>query len=178
MNTSFINVMKWQLCRLYERFSKLGLLAIALSLLILLWFVLACLPLSATLTRLQLDAQMKQKMTPAVLPVDEVQAFQSQFPNLALRASKVDQLMQIIAQQGLQVDEVRYQSDANASASLSRYRVTFNTQATYPNVHRLLNTVLVDMPFVALNKFALRRESVSDEMVDVELSVDFYFKKS
>ena len=176
MNPTFSHVIKWQLYRLYERLSHMALLVIGLLMLLLLWFLFAYLPLTQSVTALQANAQPKQYTVPAVTAADQLQAFKSQFPHVAMRASKVDQLMHIIAQQGLQVDEVRYQTDVNERQLLSRYRVTFNTQATYPKLHRMLNVVLTDMPFVALDKLTLRRENAHEDIVDVELSFNFYFK--
>lgn len=175
MSSQFISTFQWRAMRIYERLSKIALLMIVLLLLYLLWFVLAYLPLKQTVARMQMQAKTEQP-TPVITPTDSLQVFQSQLPNIASRASKVDQLMQLMAQEGLQVDEVRYQTDADV-ASYSRYHVKFNTQTTYPKVHRLLNTVLIEMPFVALDKFTLRREDVLDETIDVEMSFYFYFKK-
>jgi hypothetical protein len=176
MNLTLFHAIKWQLYRLYERLSQMALLVIGFLIILLLWLLFAYLPLTQSVTTMQANVQPKQHSVPAVTVADQLQAFKSPFPYIAMRASKVDQLMHIIAQQGLQVDEVRYQTDVNERQLLSRYRVTFNTQATYPKLHRMLNTVLTDMPFVALDKLTLKRENADEDIVDVELSFNFYFK--
>jgi cell division protein FtsX len=177
MTQTMLNRMKWRLYRLYERLSRLALFAIAILLALICWILMVYLPLQQSIQTLQHDAQQKPMTASPNTDKDQLATFKGGFPQVALRANKVDQLMQMIAQQGFQVDEVRYQTEASENALLSTYRVTFNTQNTYPNIHRLLNTVLVEMPFVALDKLSLRRESVQDQIVDVEVSFNFYFQK-
>jgi Type II secretion system (T2SS), protein M subtype b len=176
MNPAFFHAIKWQLYRLHERLSQMALFVIGFLIILLLWLLFAYLPLTQSVAAMQANAQPRQHSVPAVTAAEQLQAFKSQFPHIAMRASKVDQLMHIIAQQGLQVDEVRYQTDVNERQLLGRYRVTFNTQTTYPKLHRMLNAVLTDMPYVALDKLKLRRESADEDIVDVELSFNFYFK--
>ena len=178
MQNMLVPRFKWTLYRLNNRMSRLAWLAVGLMVLAIFAYCLMVNPQINRLHALKLQAsQANQRHAPSS-QANHLDAYVKQFPALAQRASKVDDLMALVAQHQLQLDEVSYKTEANNDAPLSRYMLTFSVFASYPEIHRLLNDILTQMPFVAIETLQLNRESVLDEIVEARIQLIFYFAKT
>ena len=178
MQNMLVPRFKWTLYRLNNRMSRVAWLAIGLMVLAVFAYCLLVYPQINRLQALRQQANLATQMDKPSSQANHLDNYVSQFPALAQRASKVDDLMALVAQHQLQLDEVSYKTEANNDAPLSRYMLTFSVFASYPEIHQLLNDILTQMPFVAIESLQLNRENVLDEMVEARIQLIFYFAKT
>ncbi len=178
MQSAISQTFKWTVYRLINRASHVAWLAVGLLALAIFAYGLIIYPQMNRLQALKQQANLATQMHKPSSQANHLDAYVKQFPALAQRASKVDDLMALVAQHQLQLDEVSYKTEANNDAPLSRYMLTFSVFASYPEIHQLLNEILTQMPFVAIETLQLNRESVLDEIVEARIQLIFYFAKS
>ena len=178
MQNTLAPTFKWSLYRLNNRMSRVAWLAVGLIALAIFAYCLMVNPQINKLQALKLQASQAAELYAPINQANELDSYVKQFPALAQRATKVDDLMALVAQHQLQLDEVSYKTEANNGAPLSRYMLTFSVFASYPEIHQLLNDILTQMPFVAIESLQLNRESVLDEIVEARIQLTFYFAKT
>lgn len=164
---------KWQVYRFAERLSFMAKLALVLLAAALLSYVWAYRPLQSNLANL--TAMQKSGAQIAVAPPANAGVYLAQFPKVATRAAKINALIDIAKQQNILLDEVAYKSDTDSNQPLNRYQVAFSIFAPYPEVHHFLSSVLVEMPYVAVDSLNISRENVLDEVVEARVQLTFYF---
>lgn len=177
MQNALAQTFKWSLYRLNNSMSRVAWLALGLIALAIFGYCLMVNPQINRLQALKQQANLATQLHKPSSQANHLDNYVSQFPALAQRASKVDDLMALVAQHQLQLDEVSYKTEANNDAPLSRYMLTFSVFASYPEIHQLLNDILTQMPFVAIESLQLNRESVLDEIVEARIQLIFYFAK-
>ena len=178
MQNTLAQTFKWTLYRLNNRMSRVTWLASGLIALAIFAYYLMVNPQIKKLQALKIQASQASQLHAPINQANHLDNYVNQFPALTQRASKVDDLMALVAQHQLQLDEVSYKTEANNDAALSRYMLTFSVFASYPEIHQLLNDILTQMPFVAIESLQLNRENVLDEMVESRIQLIFYFAKS
>ena len=178
MQNALAQTFKWSLYRLNNSMSRVAWLALGLLALAIFGYCLMVNPQINRLQALKQQANLATQLHKPSSQANHLDNYVSQFPALAQRASKVDDLMALVAQHQLQLDEVSYKTEANNDAPLSRYMLTFSVFASYPEIHQLLNDILTQMPFVAIESLQLNRESVLDEIVEARIQLTFYFAKT
>jgi len=178
MQNALAQTFKWSLYRLNNSMSRVAWLALGLIALAIFGYCLMVNPQINRLQALKQQANLATQLHKPSSQANHLDNYVSQFPALAQRASKVDDLMALVAQHQLQLDEVSYKTEANNDAPLSRYMLTFSVFASYPEIHQLLNDILTQMPFVAIESLQLNRESVLDEIVEARIQLIFYFAKA
>ncbi len=165
--------LKWRVYRLAERLSLIAKLALVLLVATLLSYVWVYRPLQSNLANL--TTTQKSGAQIAVTPPADASAYMAQFPKIATRAAKINALINIAKQQNILLDEVTYKSDTDSNQPLSHYQVAFGVFAPYPEVHHFLSSVLVEMPYVAVDSLNISRENVLDEVVEARVQLTFYF---
>ena len=178
MQNALAQTFKWSLYRLNNRMSRVALLALGLLALVIFGYCLIVNPQINRLQALKQQANLATQLHKPISQANQLDNYVKQFPVLAQRASKVDDLMALVAQHQLQLDEVSYKTEANNDEPLSRYVLTFSVFASYPETHQLLNDILTQMPFVAIESLQFNRESVLDEIVEARIQLIFYFAKA
>ena len=178
MQNALAQRFKWTLHRLINSTSHMAWLALGLFALVIFGYCLIVYPQINRLQALKSQASQATQLHVPISQANQLDNYVKQFPALAQRASKVDDLMALVAQHQLQLDEVSYKTEANNDAPLSRYMLTFSVFASYPEIHQLLNDILTQMPFVAIESLQLNRESVLDEIVEARIQLIFYFAKT
>lgn len=178
MQNTLVQTFKWTLYRLSNRMSRVAWLAVSLIALAIFAYFLMVYPQINKLQSLKIQASQASQLHAPINQANHLDNYVMQFPALTQRASKVDDLMALVAQHQLQLDEVSYKTEANKDAPLSRYMLTFSVFASYPEIHQLLNDILTQMPFVAIESLQLNRESVLDEIIEARIQLVFYFAKA
>lgn len=177
--TALISQTKWRLIRTYESLSLLSKVGLLSMLITLLAYITAYLPLTQKLVSLQQDATEQHQPSQAkAAPDAELNHYIDTFPNLATRASKLNELVAIAKHQQLLLNEVNYKTESNVQQPLNRYQVELSVLASYAEIHLFLNTVLKKMPFVAIESLNLSRTSALDEAVEARIQLTFFFKRT
>jgi len=73
----------------------------------------------------------------------------------------------------LQVGDYKWVSDP--STNLSKYQITYPIVAEYGNIEKFIVQVLMEMPWVSLDSFSIRRESVKDPYVQADIALTLHF---
>lgn len=175
MNDVFTAQLKWRFYRFAESQSLVFKQALALLLIVLLGYMLVYRPQQFNLANLTEAQASKISSTKTVAPALDLNAYTAQFPKIAMRAAKINALIDIAKQQNLLLDEVTYKSEVNNGQPLNRYQMAFSLFAPYPEVHRFLSSVLMQMPFVAVDSLNISRENVLDDVVEARVQLTFYF---
>ena len=181
MSDLLIPQLKWRAYRVFERLSLLTKLSFFLLLMLLLVYMFVYRPQQMVLANLNsmYSANMRNKEAGANniknSPAANLAAYNTQFPKLATRATKINALINIAKQQDLLLDEVNYKAESIPNESLSRYQVEFSLFAPYSEIHQFLSTVLSKMPYVALTSLDMHRDNVQDETVEARIQLTFYF---
>ena len=171
-----LNQLKWLFFRVSDELSLTSKLALLLLLLTLLDVLMVYLPRQQALTRLtQISASQHNTPPASANPAQPLQRYVAQFPAQATRASQLSRLVDLAKQEQLLLDEVTYKTQQLAGQAFSQTSVEFSVIDTYPNVHRFLNRVLADMPFVTIDTLRLTRENVLDNAVEARIRLTFYF---
>ena len=173
----------WRAVRLAEKLSLISKLALCLLLLTGLAYLLLYRPQLQSLQLLkaqpisqsQSTSDAQPKSTTANQQQNQLIAYLAQFPATGARAASMGTLMDIAKQQDILLDEVTYKSDTNTDLGVNRYHVNFSLFATYAEVHHFLQSVLSQMPFVALETLHLNRETTDDNMLEARIQLCFYF---
>lgn len=176
MNNLSTAQFKWRIYRLIDGLSLIAKLALGLLATAALGYVLVVRPQQLSLFNLASPQTGKTNtLQTASTPTAELNAYTAQFPQLAMRAAKINALIDIAKQQNLLLDEVTYKSEANINQSLNHYQMTFSVFAPYPEVHQFLSNILTQMPYVAIESLNINRESVQDDFVEARIQLTFYF---
>ena len=176
--TTLIAQTKWQLFRTLESLNVVGKLSLLLLLSTVLAYFLAYQPLANRLIALQQAATLQQRPAQFTAEPDaKVNEYIASFPSIGTRASKLNELVDIAKRQQLFLNEVTYKTEDNIHQPLNRYQVELSVLASYPEIHRFLNTVQGTMPFVTIESLNLSRENALDEAVEARIQFTFYFKR-
>jgi hypothetical protein len=73
----------------------------------------------------------------------------------------------------LQVGDYKWIVDA--SSNISKYQITYPVAAEYSNIERFIVQVMLDLPWVSLDSFSIRRESVKDDDVQADIVFTLHF---
>lgn len=175
---SLIAQTKWQLFRTLESMHMVGKLSLLLLISTVLTYLFYYQPLANKLATLQHAATVHHQPTPlSEAPDAKVNEYFATYPSLTMRASKLNEFVEIAKRQQLFLNEVTYKTEDNIHQPLNRYQVELSVLAAYPEIHRFLNTVLETMPFVAIESLNLSRKNALDEAVEARIQFTFYFKR-
>jgi hypothetical protein len=73
----------------------------------------------------------------------------------------------------LQVGDYKWVLDS--ATNLSRYQITYPVVAEYGNIEKFIVQVLLEMPWVSLDSFSIRRETIKDIDVQADIVISLYF---
>jgi hypothetical protein len=175
MSKLMIAQFKWRVYRFAERLSLTVKLALALLAAALLSYVLLYRPQQQNLASLAKTQTNQTTANKAIAPYADVNAYTSQFPKITSRAAKINALIDIAKQQNILLDEITYKSDSDINHPINHYQMAFSVFAPYPEVHHFLSSILIAMPYVAIDSLNISRESVLDDVVEARIQLTFYF---
>ena len=173
-----INHLQWTLLRLVERLNWLGCAGVLMLLAALPAYVWMIKPLNAELAATtQLANQPHQTTLTKATEADQLNAFLSALPKQANRASSVQAVMDIAAQEHVLLDDVTYKTDAKQNDAIHHYQVEFTLLASYSEVQHFLSTLLHTLNYVSIESIVLSREVVQDEVVEARIRLVLHFNQ-
>jgi Tfp pilus assembly protein PilO len=102
-------------------------------------------------------------------PASQLAVFYDQLPPVAQAPEVVRQLHAHAHGAGLALQRGEYRPLADASAKLVRYQIVLPVKGSYQQVRRFLTGAMRDMPELALDGIAFRRDKDGASQLDVEL---------
>ena len=73
----------------------------------------------------------------------------------------------------LQVGDYKWILDK--STNISKYQITYPVAAEYSNIERFIVQVMLELPWVSLDSFSIRRETVKDDDVQADIVFTLHF---
>lgn len=158
--------MHWALLRLADKLGGLGLAALGLALIVLLYWPLAMQPAQQHLSALEKAAANSGHVPVMARPAEPpARVFLAGFPRPSALAAELQDVFDIAESYGLDLDEVSYKQERRIGERVERYHMDFSVEATYPETRAFLDDVLVALPYASLSQLSFTRENVKSEMV-------------
>lgn len=105
------------------------------------------------------------------------------FPGPEARAAALVRITALAEKEGLNPESGDYQeilSDTgqkNGAGGLLRYQITLPLHGPYPALRAWLVAVMNEMPALALDDFSLKRDSVTNPLVEARVRLTLYFEE-
>jgi hypothetical protein len=80
----------------------------------------------------------------------------------------------LAGRQGIALNQASYATVAEPDLGLVRYQITLPVQATYPQVRRLVASLLNEIPVLALESVTFERKEPSAPVVDAQLKLTLF----
>jgi len=176
-STEFSAKIKWQLARTFDRIGLLGRIALLAILFSLILFFLRSEVLQHKIVNLR--AVVPNAIQGSDTYVDQAKMLEvslTQFPTVSDKAQIFNKFMHIAKTHELFLDAVTYKTKrVENTAPFSQTTVDFTLYATYPEVHDFMNTIMVEMPFVAIEQLSFIRANNEDEVIEARIKLLFNF---
>jgi len=85
-------------------------------------------------------------------------------------------LFGIAEKAGLNLDQGEYKWQLDKNSNTYRYQILLPVKGPYGAIRRFCEQVLLALPFASLDEWSLKRESVGDDALDVNLRFTLYLK--
>ncbi|MDB5774361.1 MAG: hypothetical protein JWP38_494 [Herbaspirillum sp.] len=89
---------------------------------------------------------------------------------------QVKTLFSIAAKNGLSLTQAEYTPGYDQNGGFRTYRILLPIKGRYPAVRRFCEQVLMAIPFASLDEIDFKRQSISNPMPDVRLSITLYLQ--
>lgn len=169
---------KWYAYRIYESIGLGGRMATLMLLGGLIFYFGSLVPMQEALLQIRqagTDAKTQPAQDPQQLAMQDLQGYVAAFPKQTERANQINAMMALAKKSKLLLDEVTYKSKHTEGAMLVHTIVEFSVLDSYPNIYQYLDSLLVEMPFVALDSLSFNRADVTDDIVEARVRLIFYF---
>lgn len=178
--------MQWHLRRLARRLGGWGLLALAACGLALGGYVVMVRPLQQEIAALRQQAKQMPRIpvvqAPEVSPQEradaELEDFRARFPGIEGLSDQLDLLFELTSQHGLAVDRADYALVEKAGGAMRRFEVTLPLRGSYVQVRAFVNSVLEQLPSVAIADIQLERGKIAEGRVNGNLRLVFFVRKA
>ncbi|MEQ1601802.1 MAG: type 4a pilus biogenesis protein PilO [Methylophilaceae bacterium] len=162
----------WNLVRLSEKLSALGVLGLMLALITLLYAPVALWPAQQKLQQLPTQVHVtKQQLLPSASSAD---TFFAQFPTPDTLPAELQSIFDMAQKHGLNLNEVSYKKSVSPNEHLTRLSLDFNVVSDYPSIRAFITDTLVALPYVSLDQLALKRKNVLSNEVQSNIRLTLH----
>jgi hypothetical protein len=172
--TNLYHRLKWAIYRLVDQLGWLGRSA-AVIVFIMAGLATAMLPPLYRDAHAHLPIVIKPTKLKTPTSTEKLERYWSSFPKLSNRAQTIHQIMAIAKADQLVIDDVTYKNKSVPDSFLSPTVMELTVYDTYPNIHRFLNHVLVEMPYVGIESLDFSRPDIEEPNVDTRIRLMLYF---
>jgi Tfp pilus assembly protein PilO len=160
---------------------NLGLILIALSILLILFIISPNLQkreaLQTTVVELEANAAAGKSHAKPDKQFDVIGQLNGLMPKQNDANSKIAQLLHAATDAGLATDKVDYAAQSYSN-SLVKYQIKFPTQGNYTQIRRFINTVLNELPTMALTDIKLKRDDIGSDLINANIQFNLYVLKN
>jgi hypothetical protein len=104
-------------------------------------------------------------------PTDFLNAMQKD----KLVESDLNRIFEIAFKNGIDLPQGDYQWTVDPHSSYSKFQITYPVVAPYSSVEKFVTQVLLEMPWMSLNTFDIKRNAIGDAEVNADLVFTMYF---
>lgn len=175
--------MQRMLARAVARLGPIGLAGLALIAIAATLHVTILLPareehdrLADRVTRLAARAKLVPPVPTVAAegPEQSLSSFAGHFPPARRSASEALRLHALAARHGLRLASGEYRLVPEPGTDLLRYQITLPLKGTYPSVRAFLADSLAEVPTLAIDALALKRESAGVREVEGRVQLSLY----
>lgn len=106
---------------------------------------------------------------------DELRRFYNLFPPVEQLADQLEQLYGLARRAQLEFSQGEYRLEKR-NAGLWAYRVVLPIRGTYPQIRRLVGSVLESMPIASVDGMRFERKKVGDTVLEGQLRLTLHFR--
>jgi hypothetical protein len=103
-----------------------------------------------------------------------------QLSSVSIPESEVSEVLRKIAamaeRNGVVLSQSDYQNSSKGHGGLNRLQVTLPLRASYPQLKQFIEQVLFEFPGVSLDDLVLKRESVSQNQVEIRIKLSLWIQ--
>ena len=114
-----------------------------------------------------IDSNPKQQQS----PTDFLNAMQKD----KLVESDLNRIFEIAFKNDIDLPQGDYQWTVDPLSSYSKFQITYPVVAPYSSVEKFVTQVLLEMPWMSLNTFDIKRNAIGDAEVNADLVFTMYF---
>jgi hypothetical protein len=89
--------------------------------------------------------------------------------------SDLNRIFEIAFKNDIDLPQGDYQWTMDSNTSYSKFQITYPVVAPYSNVEKFVTQVLLEMPWISLNTFDIKRNGIGDADVNADLVFTMYF---
>ncbi|MEO6118786.1 MAG: hypothetical protein ABIP37_06915 [Methylotenera sp.] len=169
-----MQLLRWRYARFAEALGKLGLFALVIYILLLVYVLLVRLPAQNNLKMMELLSHQKvvSKHKPVTASADE---YLSSFPKPEKLAEQMKIIFDEVERQQLVLSEVTYRKVIKPSERLERYYIDFSMNAPYAEIRSFLDQVLVSIPSSTIDHISMTQDDAEDGSVHVSAELILFF---
>lgn len=160
---------------------NLGLILILLSILLMLFIAIPNAQqkdaLQTSVAELEANAVAGKSNAKPDNQFDVVAQLNSLIPKQTDANSKIAQMLHAATDAGLATDKVDYAAQPYSN-SLIKYQIKFPTQGSYMQIRHFINTVLNELPTMALTDIQLKRDDIGSDLIDANIQFNLYVLKN
>lgn len=170
--------------RLREELGVLGIAALAILAIALVFFLVAVKPLEEKLARI--DRELRDaggRSVPGYVrtanardPAWKLAAFYDLFRSDEGKGVWLAKIHGIATSSGLELRSAEYRL-ADSAGRIERYEITLPVAGTYAQIWTFLESALAEIPMLSLDRVSLRRKSVGEPRAEAEVSLTLHLLK-
>jgi len=109
--------------------------------------------------------------TPSDKKIELTQLFQSK----KVVERDLNRIFEIAFKNQIDLPVGDYKWTLDKSSNISKYQITYPVAAEYSSIERFIVQVMLELPWVSLDSFSIRRESVKDDGVQADIVFTLHF---
>lgn len=109
--------------------------------------------------------------TPSDKKIELAQLFQSK----KVVERDLNKIFEIAFRNQIDLQVGDYKWIVDKSTNISKYQITYPVVAKYSSIEQFIVQVMLELPWVSLDSFSIRRESVKDDGVQADIVVTLHF---
>lgn len=185
MKTLNITTVRAQLQRRMQHLSREAWLAAGLMVLSLGFYLAVLAPAQTTRDQLQRDlaaAQQQARNASASTlstdsPAEQLASFYKFFPGQTTAPQWLNKIYSAARHQGLQLSQGDYHATQENSGRLLRYQITLPVKGSYSQLRHFIDTVLSDIPHLALNQISFERQKIGESTIEGKIKFTLYLDR-
>lgn len=185
MTSLNIKIFRAQMQRRMQHLSREAWLAVGLCVLSLGFYMGVLAPTQTARDQLTIDlaaAQAKARNASATTvttdsPTEQLASFYKFFPAQTTAPQWLNKIYSAARRHGLQLAQGDYHATQENTGRLLRYQITLPVKGSYSQLRHFIDTVLSDIPHLALNNISFERQKIGEGLIEGKIKFTLYLDR-
>lgn len=178
---------RWIMRRWFDNVGWLGVAAIGLLVVCLLWYFSALRPMQQHLNDVRGSvAELRERtargdqanLSSMRSPAEQLAEFYRAFPAERYSPQWLEKLIAIAQQNNLVLNEGEYKTTREKVGRLVRYQIILPVRGQYPQIREFLAAIPAEIPIIALENVEFERENISADTVQARIRLVLYLEQA